>query len=321
MADDIGFDPAAFSIDGARIDSELMRVLAYAATGGAEGVVTPGDCKVSPLAVPGKGIRIGTGGLIMRNRSGSAANQSYVANGRRVTTLDTVDTTPSGARSDLVVVRVEDPEYGPWEEPDPAEAPDYQYVRPRILQGVPANTKTAAELNLGYSAYALARIDRPANTGTVLAQNIVDLRKVANPRRETVRKRLTLTEAHQLTSSLAPLWRTAQVDVPSWAARVNIRADLTNIVIKNFSASGVLLATIGAQAGPKAETGLTQWNEQQTELRRNFVVFDDCYVPPEIRGTTQEFYMMGSLVGGNGVFYADVNVQQFLEAEFIEAAS
>ncbi len=182
MANVYGFDPTAWSIDGARHRGELLRLLAYAATSGAEGIVSPGDCKVHALSTPGSQVAVDTGGLIIRNRSANVRNQSYVANGRTETRLDVAPTGTAGGRTDLVVVRIEDPQYSPWATPPVGEAADYRYVKPFIIENVPASTRSATELNLGYSAVALSRITIPANTSTITDAYITDLRKLARPR-------------------------------------------------------------------------------------------------------------------------------------------
>lgn len=182
MADTIGFDPVAWSVDGGRHNGELYRVLAYAATSGAEGIVSPGDCRVRQLTTPGGQVAVDAGALLVRNRSANVRNQTYAANGRAETRLD-IRPTGAAPRSDLIIVRIEDPQYSPWSAVPPEQAPTFQYVRPFVLEGVSASTVNFWSLNLGYSAYALARVDIPANTTVITNAMIKDLRQVAIPRR------------------------------------------------------------------------------------------------------------------------------------------
>jgi hypothetical protein len=177
-----GFDPVAWSIDGGRHRGELLRVLAYAATGGNEGIVSLNDCKVTQVGSGSQAVSIGAGAVLVRNRSANVWNQTYVANGRTPTTIDTPAST-STLRSHLVVVRIKDPQYNPWTSIlGGASAADFQYVEPFIITNVPAGTQTAAELGLGYSAVALARLDVPANATNITTSMIKDLRRLAQPR-------------------------------------------------------------------------------------------------------------------------------------------
>jgi len=183
MANSYGFDPVAWSVDGGRHRGELLRFLAYAATGGAEGIVSPGDCRVRQLSTPGPQVRIDAGGVLIANRSPGVRNQSYAANGRTETRLDVTATGGTG-RHDLVVVRVEDPQYAPWSanKPPVGQEPNWQYVKPFIIENVPAGTKTFAELNLGYAATELARLEIPPGTTTITDAMVKDVRQLATPR-------------------------------------------------------------------------------------------------------------------------------------------
>lgn len=181
MANINSFDPVALSIDGGRHTGSLLRLLAYAAVGGNEGVVTAVDCKVHALnAGAGPAVEIDAGGVVIRNRFANVLNQSYVANNRAISRLD-VTASGAGGRSDLVIVKLKDPQYqgsGIVGTDDPAT---FQYVDPIIIENVPAGTKDAAALNLGYPAYALARIDLLPNTTNVTNGMIVNLRQPVNP--------------------------------------------------------------------------------------------------------------------------------------------
>jgi hypothetical protein len=98
-----GFQPAAWGIDGARHNAELMRFALYASTGGAEGIVEATDLKVHQLTTPGTQVVIDAGGCLVKNRSASQRNQSYGLNGRLESRLDVAATggssTPSPSSS------------------------------------------------------------------------------------------------------------------------------------------------------------------------------------------------------------------------------
>lgn len=185
MADVIGMDPVAWSIDGGRHRAELFRILAYAATGGGEGVVSGVDCKVRPLTTAGTQIRFDSGAVVIRNRSANVRNQSYVANNRTETRLDIAPNNTGTDRYDAIIVRIEDPAYAPWPTPAAGAAPDYQYAKPFVQQNVGINFTHWSQITgapATWSAYALARVRVRANTnGTITEADIVDLRNVAQP--------------------------------------------------------------------------------------------------------------------------------------------
>lgn len=180
MADVNGFDPVPLSVDGGRHSAELFRLGLYTSTGGAEGVVRAGDCRVHALATPGAGVLIDAGALLIRNRSAGVVNQSYAANGRGQSRCD-IPSTGTSPRSDAIIVRIEDEQYTPWQMPtgDRATAPR---VKPIRIANVPANTESAADLNLGYSAYLLARVDIPANTTVITDTMVKNTRLLAIPK-------------------------------------------------------------------------------------------------------------------------------------------
>ena len=101
-----------------------------------------------------------------------------------MTSQDEVQTTPTGSgagRSDLVIIRVENPYESGETWPIPSNVAQGPYVYTRIIEGVPGNTFNVKGLNLGYSAIAIARIDIPASTSTITQAMIKDLRSIAKP--------------------------------------------------------------------------------------------------------------------------------------------
>src|SRR5690606_29700444 len=118
---------------GAEHSPEVARLLAYAATGGAEGIVLPTDLRVAPLSAPGSGVRVLPGAAPVRTRASGGALQTYVA---RLPVANTVSISATGSgagRSDLIVARIEDPYVAgtPYQEPEnPASGP---YVFTRVI--------------------------------------------------------------------------------------------------------------------------------------------------------------------------------------------
>lgn len=245
-----------FFVDGAVHPAEIMRLLAFAATGGKEGVVSPGDCKVVPLATPGAGVQVSVGAVIVLNRATSGQQQTYMA---KNPTSDTVGVTASGSgagKSDLVVAMIEDPNM-PGNSKYAANVTDPKtgpYVWTRIVPNVPAGTTRLQDVP-GHeleSGIALARIDFPASTGTVTAAMITDLRKLALARSETQNIIGTPTDDQVTLStttwSAFPKNKLSGIVVPDWATHAVIRVDTTLRYI-----SGDAYANFQAFMGPSGQ--------------------------------------------------------------------
>lgn len=218
---------------GAEHSPEVARTLAYAATGGKQGVISPGDLKVTPTSVPGSNVQVSVGAAVIPSRNATGRNQSYVARMNTADTAAIAATSSSGGRSDLVVIQIEDPWVSgePWQDPsDPTVGP---YVFTRVISNVPAGTTDLNNVS-GYSgrtAITLARIDIPASTGTITAAMITDLRDLANPRSERTVLSGTLTGAERVLNT--ETWQSFPVNginnvvVPSWATHAVIRVETT----------------------------------------------------------------------------------------------
>lgn len=233
---------------GAQHSPEVARLLAYAATGGATGIVTPGDLKVRSLATPGTSVRVAPGAAIVPNRGSGGAEQSYIARNATETTAAIAATGSSGGRSDLVVLRVEDPYMAgePWQNPsNPAVGP---YVFIRVIPNVGAGT---TRMPAGQSGIPLARIDIPANTGTITDTMIVDLRTLAQPRqsRHLLFAGLggnvtsTTTGSYSRWPNYAP-----QIRVPDWATHAEMIVNVNGALQYATQArvDGVLRGHIGS---------------------------------------------------------------------------
>lgn len=215
---------------GAQHSPEVARLLAYAATGGAEGVVAPTDLKVTALDVPAGAVRVLPGAGMVLNRAAGGGQQTYAA---RLPVADEVEIAATGSasgRSDLIVAQIEDPFMPgePWQAPaDPAVGP---YVFTRVIPNVPAGTTRLQDAPgfEGRSALTLARVDLPPSTGTVTAAMITDLRGLVAPRTKRVLVNAAMpASAANLTSGTFVDWPTGgiTVDVPSWAQKVDARVE------------------------------------------------------------------------------------------------
>lgn len=174
----MGWDNVPWMIGGgAEHSTNVARNVAFAAFGGTEGIVSPKDLQVRALAVPGSSVRIAPGTVAIQNRASGARDEMYVA---RLPAEDTIGISSTGGlgRSDLIVARVENPNEGEsW--PAPGDVKSGPYVFTRVIPGVPNTTTTAAQLGLGHSMVALARVDVPASTATITQAMVTDLRSMS----------------------------------------------------------------------------------------------------------------------------------------------
>lgn len=170
--------------------AELLRMLNYMVFRGQEGFTQKPT--ILPLNTPGAGVQIYPVPFVINSKFSGGALQSYMD---RITQSEVVNTTatPVGSvRSDLVVINVEDPYPSggvQWPYPGAVGTDGRRfgpYVRSRVIENVPINTYSVADLptnrvERGWTAIAVARLDRPANSNTVTADQIKPLGIVINP--------------------------------------------------------------------------------------------------------------------------------------------
>lgn len=333
MANEIGFDTAAWMVDGARIPGDLSRVLAYAATGGAEGVVSPGDCRVHELVVPGGQIEIDPGALIVLNRSAGVRNQSYVANARNRTLLDVGPTGSSGGRSDLVVLRLRDPQFKDWGTGDvpPEDLPTWQYAEPIIIPNVPPTTTAFQQLALDYSGYALARLDIPAETGTITDAMVKNLREVANPQRLRYQDRFDQAIDGETTDGSVEVFYKFPanipdyaVRVPDWATQAYISANITGLQILNAAnllTAHLIVSLTGGTPSQRVITKVTKVNENIAGERNSYVLGSKVDIPVQMRGAlAQVRHEFRKVFNSTAAFRADHDTQIQYDIEFLGAA-
>ena len=330
MANTYGFDPVAWSVDGGRHRGELLRVLAYAATSGSEGIVSLDDCKVHELSTPGTQVAIDAGALLIRNRAANVRNQTYVANGRTETRLDVEPTTSAGKRSDLVIVRVEDPQYAGWTQPSQAAAPDFQYVKPFIIQNVPASTTDVRQLNLGYAAYALARLDIPASTSTITNSMVKNLRKVALPRKD--RQVGIWSPADGSVPIVSPPVGPREwfpqlrggLYCPEWASKVNLLVTISQLWATG-NVAGHVRAEFGWNGGSNhldTEDAGLHWDASMGTGRQSVQIAGAIMLPEAGWRDKPQFVQTGTVInaGSTGQFKTDMWTTVTWDAEFEEAA-
>lgn len=188
----MAIDGVPLWIGGGEADhsAELLRMLNYAIFRGQEGFLY--RPQVIPRSTPGGGVQILPVPFVINSKFAGGGLQSYMDRIYTAEDVPTTATSPGVTRSDLVVLNVEDPyPSGGTQWPYPGASGSEArrtgpYVKAKIVENVPVNTVSLYDLNSGrtergWSAIAVARLDRPANSNTITADQIKPLGAVINP--------------------------------------------------------------------------------------------------------------------------------------------
>lgn len=286
---------------GAEHSAEVGRVLAYACADGGEGIIGAGSFKVVDRVTPDNQVNVFPGAAILHNNSllPSTAYEAYVARASTSTLVPIAPTTSAGPRSDLVILRVEDPQYAPWAAPvNPAAGP-YAFVR--VIQGVPAGTRDIRDLDpsfaITYPAITLARVDVPASTATIQQSHIFDLRRIANPRLQDANRSYRTVAAQVYgTGGLAhtgafQTWPTSWTQrIPSWATTCSLRSHYGSLYVAagNFQVELRAKITFGATTVASAATGV-DIDSSAYGNRYGLLVADELVLPAALRGKVATF--------------------------------
>lgn len=216
-----------YAVDGGEVSGVVLRRMYQSATRGGSGVIEPGDLRVRALDVPGPQVRISDGACGIPGHESSWQGSYYALNiGDHH--LDIPPTGSASGRSDLVVVRVEDPTLpgSPWTG-DPATEP---LVRPHLITDVGAGA-TTIPASYGWSALPLARIDLPPSTATVTQDLITDVRQMLDPRSHMeIRVQHGVSPMDYAGNITQPDWENwpnlpwPDVPIPHWATQVQVDA-------------------------------------------------------------------------------------------------
>ncbi|WP_328925562.1 hypothetical protein OG429_13500 [Streptomyces sp. NBC_00190] len=301
--------PVPLLTNGGTHSAQSFRMMVRDLARGAEGVTEGSDLKVTPLTVPAGGVLVGDGSGVIRGRAVPWQGHYTAYN----IGTESVPVAPTGGtpRTDMVVMRVLDPEYEGTRNP----------ARDKIVafEVIPGVSVTATAPPPGFSAIPLARINLPANTGTVTAAMITDLRRIANPRRE---RRIQMIRGFPYSQSPAtpdkwsdwPTEARVQVEVPSWAVTANI---VTQLGVR-FSGNPYtrLRHKFGSLFGAEItmdDDAVTGWS------RENIMLGDTPQITPALRGTTQTLSIQTNPMAGS-VFVLDVNGGSncVFDVEFVE---
>ncbi|MFD9792090.1 hypothetical protein ACFWXK_14190 [Streptomyces sp. NPDC059070] len=303
--------PAPLLTTGAQHSAQTFRMMIRDLARGSEGVTEGGDLKVSPLPVPAGAVRIGDGSAVIRGRA-SPWQGHYTAYNIGAQDL-TISPTGGTPRTDLIVLRVQDPEYEGNRNPatDPIVFFD-------VISNVPPTTVSPPA---GYTAIALARVSLPESTGTVTAGMITDLRRIANPRRERTLSTAFPSSLDQLTYSDGK-WHTWpasarwSLTIPPWAVNLKVVTTVAGLRMSRANVYASMQQVMGMVRGQDTVID----DDQGSGVRRSTVVLaDSIYIPAALRGTTQTLYL-GTFMSKaeTGDLSVDGATSIVMDAEFTE---
>lgn len=330
--------PYFIGIPGVEHSGEVVRQSLYDSTTGAEGISAPEAFRVKASVPASKFVQVDPGGALLRNRYAGGSGQSYSGRNASQTAVEITPTGSGGGRTDLIILRILDPQY---EGQMPTDVNAFQYTRLAVIQGVSDTVKTAAELNLGYPAIALARVKLPLNTATVQAGHITDLRKLAQPQEHTeivARPTVTsdpaagmlLTSTHVDGEWFPNAGGDQRIDVPEWATRMQIEAEWIGVLYGPEQATGwgdywVDYGPVGAAGVQKLEnsTHKFRWDAPKGDYNRaNWKVAQDVPVPANMRGKSgMQFIMKARRDGGTITCKMDHRSGIIFKVRFMQVAT
>lgn len=228
---------------GAKHTVQVARNVSFLAAGGTEGITLGADLEVRETAVPGSSVRVFPGTAAVLNRAAGAYEEMYVSRVGSETEVAIAPTDGISERSDLIVLRVENPYASgeTWDDPaDPTVGP---YASLAVISDVSPGTNSVDDLGLSadHSMIALARVDIPISTATITQSMITDLRVMANAVNQRQSEVFTPTTLDTLTSSGYTTWPNEVnmlVDVPAWATHARIKAILAGVRLGASGSNG-----------------------------------------------------------------------------------
>jgi hypothetical protein len=264
-------------VRGADHSARAMRLMIRDLARGRQGVAESEDLKVRPLPTPGPGVRVGDGSALIHGARPwqGAYTQSNIGDAE-------VIVAPTGpvARTDLIVLRIEDPE---WEGERDPRTQEIGYFH--VAEAVADDASTKPD---GMTGIALARITLPRNTAAITADMITDLRQIANPRTERLLRTVhpTATETVPAKHGQWAAWPKEaawDLDIPTWATRATIVVTLSGLRAE----AGPVYAELRTRLGERAAKATVVDDDGTTTRRSSVTLADDVAIPPVYRGSRQ----------------------------------
>ncbi len=313
--------PWFIGIEGVEHSAEVARSLAYAATGGHNGVVSGDDFQVIPYSTPGGGVRIlpGIGSLV--NNYVPNSQQSYIARKGSVSYLTIDPTTSSGPRSDLVIATVRDPQLAAYADWNNGIKNSYEYFRFSVIKGV--GTETYRTFNNTYPGIALARIDIPASTGTITSAMIKDMRLMTSALTDQQVDIIQPT-GNELNMAVSeyqnyPRYVTVGLDVPVWCRRIIVETHYSGIESTGGSGGDVAAGFRGV-LGNVTDSQNTVMKTRQAQRINHTHTSEFKNIPAEYRGRQIAYATMARQVSGTGALQLDYQTTITYRTHYMEVS-
>ncbi len=299
----------ALLTNGGTHQSDLVRRFQRSVTLGNEGIDFGGDLKVQQTSTASTSIVVGPGGAFVRGRASALQGTYYVSNPDDHTVANAVPSLAT-VQHYLVVLRVLDPAY------EGTADPNLNMNRIEVLSTATGGTTLPA----GVSGVVLARLEVPANTTTVTSAMIVDLRRMANPRRDRRLQPVFIpaVDALEAASGTREFWpdaATISVPVPTWASLMNVVVTMTGVSSRVGSTDGNTRVLLGGQA-----TQAVGFNHDWAGSTQRLVLPTGgaLGITSAMRGTNQT--LRTDAVRGNttGTLEANAGTTVFFDFEFVE---
>lgn len=300
---------------GVKHSAEVARAVAYASSNGSDGVIGSTDLRINATPTPGSRVTLMPGAVNMVSRYSGVVGQAYVG---VVNSLDyiTIDpTTSAGGRSDLIIARVRDPQYGSVSGYDPANPNNFKFFTIEVVKGVASGTKRLYGHN--YPGVALARIDIPSSTATITAGMITDLRQMSNRKTDRqVRPAFPSGDLNIPTTGYRawPGSTVAMFDVPLWATRAVVTTHISSI---EYIGNGRTVAGVRGVFGTLTDTENTII-VQSTAGRFQHTHVSSFNLTSGFRGIDVGYQLQGYRTYNTGMFQLDYQSSLVFDATFLE---
>jgi hypothetical protein len=285
----VTFQSAAYAVDGNAESGNFLRLMLQSATAGSQGVVGALDCIVTATTpTPTAGIVIASGACVVLGAETPYQGSYYGYNVGNDTSL-TIAATTGTIRSDMVVLRAEDPTWSgsPWGNPASG-----QILFPRVISNVSAGATTVPG---GYSAIPLARIDMPATSAVVQQSYIHDLRSVNQPLRllQVLGAGGPGAAQNWTVGTGGVIWPSGaswSVAIPSWATIMQMNWEINDALWQSGWARGYLNPFFGTLVGSPnlvMPQTLVSIPTASGPYRHSIAGGFNVAIPVALRGTTQ----------------------------------
>ncbi|MFK8851262.1 hypothetical protein [Streptomyces sp. Ac-502] len=288
----MALESTPIAVTGGEHTAQMFRMMVRDLSRANEGITEGDHLKVTALSTPGAGVQVADGSATIIGRV-SPVQGSYNTYNIGSATVG-ITATGGTTRSDMVVLRVEDPEYEGSKNPSQCA---YFDVIPNV-------SSSAVTVPSGYSAIPLARIDIPASTATITNSMIVDLRKVANPRRERILLPYYYPTSLVQISGTSETWQTfpalgsatppgsmVKVAIPAWAATAKVIFAATNLYLSD----GYVFGGFRFKLGSVEAAEWVSIDDNASGVRRAYIEMIETIdltttAGAAMRGTTQSLF-------------------------------